>query len=43
MSKGVLAPSNAALVERAARIVELIGKSVASTAEAREILSLPTR
>jgi uncharacterized protein (DUF849 family) len=43
MSKGVLAPSNAALVERAARIVELIGKSVASTAEAREILGLPTR
>jgi uncharacterized protein (DUF849 family) len=43
MSKGVLAPSNAALVERAARIVELIGKSVASTAEAREILSLPAR
>jgi uncharacterized protein (DUF849 family) len=43
MSRGVLAPSNAALVERAARIVELIGKSVATTAEAREILSLPPR
>jgi uncharacterized protein (DUF849 family) len=41
MSKGVLAPSNAALVERAARIVELLGKSVASTAEARQILGLP--
>ncbi|HEX5079622.1 MAG TPA: 3-keto-5-aminohexanoate cleavage protein, partial [Geminicoccaceae bacterium] len=43
MSKGVLAPSNAALVERAARIVELLGKNVASAAEAREILSLPRR
>ena len=41
LSKGVLAPSNAALVERAARIVELIGKSVATTDEARAILSLP--
>ena len=43
LSKGVLAPSNAALVERAAQIVELLGKSVASTAEARQILSLPPR
>ena len=45
MSKGVLAPSNAALVERAARIVELIGRSVATPAEAREILAagLPVR
>jgi uncharacterized protein (DUF849 family) len=43
MSKGVLAPSNAALVERAARIVELIGKTVATPAEAREILSLRAR
>jgi uncharacterized protein (DUF849 family) len=42
MSRGVLAPSNAALVERAARIVELLGKNVASPAEAREILSLPS-
>jgi 3-dehydrocarnitine:acetyl-CoA trimethylamine transferase len=41
MSKGVLAPSNAALVERAVQIVELLGKSVASPAEARAILSLP--
>jgi uncharacterized protein (DUF849 family) len=40
MSRGVLAPSNAALVERAARIVELIGKSVATTAEARTTLRL---
>jgi uncharacterized protein (DUF849 family) len=43
VSRGVLAPSNAALVERAARIVELIGRSVATTAEAREILNLPPR
>jgi uncharacterized protein (DUF849 family) len=41
MSKGVLAPSNAALVERAVQIVELLGKNVASPAEARAILSLP--
>lgn len=40
MSRGVLAPSNAALVERAARIVELLGKSVATPAEARQILGL---
>ena len=31
ISKGVLAPSNAALVERAAQIVGLLGKSVATT------------
>jgi uncharacterized protein (DUF849 family) len=37
----VLAPSNAALVERAVQIVELLGKNVASPAEARAILSLP--
>jgi uncharacterized protein (DUF849 family) len=43
LSKGELAPSNAALVERAARIVELLGKSVASTVEARQILRLPPR
>jgi uncharacterized protein (DUF849 family) len=41
MSKGVLASSNAALVERAVQIVELLGKNVASPAEARAILSLP--
>jgi len=41
MSRGVLAPSNAALVERARQIVELIGKSIATPAEARTILSLP--
>jgi uncharacterized protein (DUF849 family) len=40
LSKGVLAPSNAALVERAVTIVELLGRSVASPAEARQILGL---
>ncbi|MGH6944951.1 MAG: 3-keto-5-aminohexanoate cleavage protein [Geminicoccaceae bacterium] len=35
-----LAPSNAALVERAAKIVELLGRSVATPAEARQILGL---
>jgi uncharacterized protein (DUF849 family) len=40
LSKGVLAPSNAALVERAVTIVELLGRRVATTAEARAILGL---
>jgi uncharacterized protein (DUF849 family) len=40
LSKGVLAPSNAALVERAVAIVELLGRRVATTAEARAILGL---
>jgi uncharacterized protein (DUF849 family) len=40
LSKGVLAPSNAALVERAVTIVELLGRQVASAAEARTILGL---
>jgi uncharacterized protein (DUF849 family) len=40
LSKGVLAPSNAALVERAVTIVELLGRSVATPAEARQILGL---
>jgi uncharacterized protein (DUF849 family) len=40
LSKGALAPSNAALVERAVTIVELLGRSVASPAEARAILGL---
>jgi uncharacterized protein (DUF849 family) len=43
LSKGVLAPSNAALVERAVSIVELLGGSIASPAEAREILGLSRR
>ena len=40
LSKGVLAPSNAALVDRAVTVVELLGRSVASPAEARAILGL---
>jgi uncharacterized protein (DUF849 family) len=40
LARGELAPSNAALVERAARIVEDIGGSVASPDDAREILGL---
>jgi uncharacterized protein (DUF849 family) len=43
LSRGVLAPSNAALVERAARIVSDIGREVATPAEARAILQLGAR
>jgi len=43
LERGVLAPSNAALVEKAAKIVTLLGASVASPDEARDILSLPRR
>ncbi len=40
LEKGVLAPSNAALVERAAQIVQLLGRTVATPARARRILGL---
>jgi 3-dehydrocarnitine:acetyl-CoA trimethylamine transferase len=43
LSKGVLAPSNAALVERAAQLVELLGRSVATPAEARAMLGVKRR
>ena len=43
LDKGVLAPSNAALVERAVTILELLGRSVATPAEARAILNLQRR
>ncbi len=43
LERGVLAPSNAALVEKAKRLVELLGTSVASPVEARDILGLPPR
>jgi len=43
LSQGELAASNAALVERAVRIVEDLGQSVASPADARGILGLPPR
>ena len=42
LDKGVLAPSNAVLVERAVTIVELLGRSVATPAEARTMLGLRT-
>jgi hypothetical protein len=41
--KGKLAPSNAALVEKAAKIVEVLGDQVATPADARQILGLNGR
>ena len=41
LEKGVLAPSNAALVTKAAEIVRLLGGSLATPDEARAILGLP--
>jgi uncharacterized protein (DUF849 family) len=38
LEKGKLAPSNAALVEKAAHIIEVLGDSVASPADARDLL-----
>ncbi len=40
LEKGKLAPSNAALVEKAGRIIEQLGDSVATPTEARKILGL---
>ncbi len=40
LERGVLAPSNAALVEKAVDLIETLGESVASAQEAREILAL---
>jgi len=40
LEKGKLAPSNAALVEKAAHIIETLGDEVASPADARQILGL---
>jgi len=42
LARGVLAPSNAALVEKARRIVEDLGGQIATPAEARAILGLAT-
>jgi len=46
LGKGQLAPSNAALVEKAARIIEVLGDQVATPADARQMLAftdgLPT-
>lgn len=41
MSRGVLAKSNAELVQRAVQIIRSLGKDVASIEEARKALSLP--
>jgi uncharacterized protein (DUF849 family) len=38
LERGKLAPSNAALVERAAKIIEVLGDHVATPAEARQML-----
>ena len=38
LGKGELAPSNAALVEKAVKIIELLGDHVATSAEARKML-----
>jgi uncharacterized protein (DUF849 family) len=40
LEKGKLAPSNAALVEKAAKIVEILGDNVATPTDARQILGL---
>jgi uncharacterized protein (DUF849 family) len=40
LDKGKLAPSNAALVEKAGRIIEILGDIVATPAEARTMLGL---
>jgi uncharacterized protein (DUF849 family) len=42
LEKGRLAPSNAALVEKAAKIIETLGDYVATAADARQILGLVT-
>lgn len=42
LSKGVMAKSNAELVEKAVRIARELGRDVASPEEAREIFHLPT-
>jgi uncharacterized protein (DUF849 family) len=40
LEKGKLAPSNAALVEKAGRIIEVLGEQVATPAEARQMLGI---
>jgi uncharacterized protein (DUF849 family) len=43
LARGQLAPSNAALVEKAANIIQTLGDQVATPAEARQILGLAAR
>ena len=42
MKRGVLAPGNGAMIEKAARLIEDLGGTVATPSEAREILGLKT-
>jgi uncharacterized protein (DUF849 family) len=42
LEKGKLAPSNAALVEKAGKIIEILGDQVATAAEARQMLGIET-
>jgi uncharacterized protein (DUF849 family) len=41
LSRGVLAPSNAAMVVKVRAIIEALGAEIASAAEARDLLGLP--
>jgi len=43
LSRGVLAPSNAAMVAKIRGIVEALGAEIASAAQARDLLGLPQR
>jgi uncharacterized protein (DUF849 family) len=43
LARGTLAPSNAAMVEKARKIVEAMGVQIADPRQAREIVGLPTR
>lgn len=43
LERGKLAPGNGALVEKASAIIRLLGRRVATTAEARTMLGLPGR
>ena len=43
LERGVLAKSNGELIEKVVKIAELLGREIATPAEAREILSLPPR
>jgi uncharacterized protein (DUF849 family) len=40
LERGKLAPSNAVLVEKAGKIIEVLGDHVATPADARQILGL---
>ena len=43
LSRGVLAPSNGALVEKVVRLANELGRPIANSDEAREILGLKPR